>query len=267
MSGKLKLLMTVLVVTILSLLMELIAFRPVRNASPVVLLVTSFAVSYGIQQLAWTDVFGLAHRFDSTIGTGPQKGVEPYPWLTNQIDVSGVLISRLEIATWIVTGALLIGLTLLLKKTTLGIQLRASSEDFRMAQLTGVRANWVISAAFGITGVLAAAVAVLYVLRTGAVAPDIGQGPLFVAFVGGVIGGLGSLGGAALGGFVLGAIINALQATLPITLKSHTQLFAFLVVIAILVLIPNGLVSIRGGAVSRLWRRVRRAPAPAEGAA
>ena len=55
-------LMTVLIVTILSLLMELIAFRPVRNASPVVLLVTSFAVSYGIQQLAWTDVFGLAHR-------------------------------------------------------------------------------------------------------------------------------------------------------------------------------------------------------------
>ena len=90
-------LMTVLIVTILSLLMELIAFRPLRNASPVVLLVTSFAVSYGIQQLAWTDVFGLAHRFDSTIGTGPQKGVEPYPWLTNQFDVGGVLISRLEI--------------------------------------------------------------------------------------------------------------------------------------------------------------------------
>ena len=154
-------LMTVLIVTILSLLMELIAFRPVRNASPVVLLVTSFAVSYGIQQLAWTDVFGLAHRFDSTIGTGPQKGVEPYPWLTNQFDIGGVLISRLEIATFIVTGVLLVGLTLLLKKTTLGIQLRASSEDFRMAQLTGVRANWVISAAFGITGVLAGAVSIL----------------------------------------------------------------------------------------------------------
>jgi branched-chain amino acid transport system permease protein len=258
--------MTILVVTVLSLLMELVAFRPVRNASPVVLLVTSFAVSYGIQQLAWTDVFGLAHRFDSTIGTGPQKGVEPYPWLTNQFDISGVRISRLEIATWIVTACLLIGLTLLLKKTTLGIQLRASTEDFRMAQLTGVRANWVISAAFGITGILAGAVAILYVLRTGAVAPDIGQGPLFVAFVGGVIGGLGRLPGAALGGFVLGAIINALQATLPITLKSHTQLFAFLLVIAILVFVPNGLVSLRGGAVVRFWRRLRRT-ATAEGPA
>jgi len=256
-------LMTILIVTILSLLMELIAFRPVRNASPAVLLVTSFAVSYAIQQLAWTDVFGLAHRFDSTIGTGIQKGVEPYPWLTTQFNVGGVLISRLEIATWIVTAVLLLGLTLLLKKTTLGIQLRASTEDFRMAQLTGVRANWVIASAFAITGVLAGAVSILYILRTGAVAPDIGQGPLFVAFVGGVIGGLGSLSGAALGGFVLGAIINALSATLPITLKSHTQLFAFLIVIGILVFVPNGLVSVRASAFSRVWRRVRRI-APAE---
>jgi branched-chain amino acid transport system permease protein len=87
-----------------------------------------------------------------------------------------------------------------------------------------------------------------------------------VAFVGGVIGGLGSLSGAALGGFVLGAIINVLSATLPITLKSHTQLFAFLVVIGILVFIPNGLVSVRASAFSRIWRRLRRI-APAEEAA
>ena len=136
-----------------------------------------------------------------------------------------------------------------------------------MAQLTGVRANWVISAAFGITGVLAGAVAILYILRTGRRRARHRPGAAAVAFVGGVIGGLGSLAGAALGGFVLGAIINALQATLPITLKSHTQLFAFLVVIAILVLSPNGLVSIRGGAVSASGGRVRRSPAPAEGAA
>jgi len=166
--------MTILVVTVLSLLMELIAFRPVRRASPVTLLVTSFAVSYGLQQLGWM-----------TVGKGPQKGVEPYPFLTKQLDVSGVLVSRLTIITVIVTIVLLVGMTLLLKRTTLGIQLRASTEDFRMAQLVGVKANWVISAAFGITGLLASAVAILYVLRTGAVDPEIGRGPLLVAFVGG----------------------------------------------------------------------------------
>ena len=98
-------LITILIVTILSLLMELVAFRPLRNASPVTLLVTSFAVSYALQEFAWTDGLGLAHQFDATIGTGPQKGVEPYPWLTNQFDVSGVLVSKLEIVTVVVTIA------------------------------------------------------------------------------------------------------------------------------------------------------------------
>jgi branched-chain amino acid transport system permease protein len=246
--------MTIVVVTVLSVLMELVAFRPLRNASPVTLLVSSFAVSYGLQQLAWM-----------TVGKGPQKGVEPYPWLTKQMDIGGVLISRLAIVTMVVAIVLLVGMTLLLKRTTLGIQLRASTEDFRMAQLTGVRANWVISYAFAITGVLASAVAILYILRTGAVDPEIGRGPLLVAFVGGVIGGLGSLPGAALGGFVLGAIINALQATLPRSLSSHTLLFAFLAVIAILVLKPDGLVSIKFGLFTRAWHRIRRTPV--EGAA
>jgi branched-chain amino acid transport system permease protein len=260
-------LITILIVTILSLLTELVAFRPLRNASPVTLLVASFAVSYALQEFAWTDVLGLAHQFGATIGTGPQKGVAPYPWLTNQFDVSGVLVSKLEIVTMIVTIAVVVGMTVLLKRTMLGIQLRASTEDFRMAQLTGVKANRVISAAFAITGVIAGIVAVLYVFRNNAVAPDMGQGPLFVAFVGGAIGGLGSLVGAALGGFVLGMIINILGATLNIELKSHTQLFAFLFVIVILVFVPDGLIAFRGSAVARLWARWRKPKPAAEGTA
>jgi branched-chain amino acid transport system permease protein len=157
---------------------------------------------------------------------------------------------------------LVVGMTLLLKRTMLGIHLRASTEDFRMAQLTGVRANRVIMAAFGITGLLAAAVSVLFLMRNGSVAPTIGQEPLLIAFVGGVIGGLGSLAGAALGGFVLGAMINALSAVLPLNLSSYTRLFAFLAVILILVWQPDGLIS-----VVNKWRARRRreaAPAVAE---
>jgi branched-chain amino acid transport system permease protein len=237
---------TVVAVTALSLLMERVAFRPVRNASPVTLLITSFAVSYGLQWLGFM-----------TVGQGPPKGVAPYPVLTKQFDVGGVLVSRLAILTAVVVIVLVIALTLLLKRTMLGIQLRASSEDFRMAQLVGVRANWVIMSAFAITGLLASAVAVLFIFRNGAVSPTIGQEPLLIAFVGGVIGGLGSLTGAALGGFFLGALINALQAALPVELSSHTRLFAFAAVIAILVFQPNGLVSIRGRLLVRWWRRLR----------
>jgi branched-chain amino acid transport system permease protein len=244
--------MTVLIVTLASLLMELIAFRPVRRAAPVTLLITSFAVSYGLEAVGWM-----------TVGTGIQKGVAPYPWLTDQFDIKGVLISKLEVVTFVVTILILVGMTLLLKRTTLGIQLRASTEDFRMAQLVGVRANWVISAAFGITGVLASVVALLYVFQHGAVSPDIGQGPLLIAFVGGVIGGLGSLAGAALGGFVLGVIINALQATLPVSINGHTQLFAFAAVIAILIFKPEGLITIRAGFVRGWWRKLRPAKVPA----
>ena len=242
--------MVIVIVTVLSLLMELIAFRPLRRAEPVVLLVTSFAVSYGLEALGWM-----------TVGSGIQKGVQPYPWLTTQFDLSGVLISKLEVVTWIVTVVLLLAMTLLIKRTALGIQLRASTEDFRMAQLVGVRANWVISAAFGITGLLASAVALLFTFREGAVAPDIGQGPLFIAFVGGVIGGLGSLAGAALGGFALGVVLNVLQATLPSTINNHFQLFAFAAVIAILVFQPNGLIAIRAGLVRTWWRRLRKVQA------
>lgn len=236
---------TVFVVVVAAVLMELVAFRPVRRATPVVLLVSSFAVSYGLEALGWM-----------TVGKGPQKGVAPYPWLTDQFEVRGVLISKLEIITIVATVALLVGMTLLLKRTSLGVQLRASTEDFQMAQLVGVRANWVISAAFAITGFMAGVVALLYVFRTGAVAPNMGQGPLLIAFVGCVIGGIGSMAGAALGGFVLGALINALQATLPTSVNSHTQLFAFLVVIAILVLLPDGLVTLPRRV--RAWRRSRR---------
>jgi len=249
---------TIVVVTILSLLMELLAFRPLRRASPVTLLITSFAVSYALQELAWTDVLGLSHRFNATIGTGPQKGVQPYPWLTHQFSISGVLISKLEIAIWIVTLVILLAMTFLLRRTTLGIQLRASTEDFRMAQLVGVRANWVISAAFGITGLIAGVASLLYIFRNGQVAPDIGQGPLFIAFVGGVIGGLGSLSGAALGGFVLGVVINILNASLPFKLHSYALLFAFVAVIAIVVFQPEGLITVRGGALLRVWRRFRK---------
>ena len=243
--------MTVIVVVVMSLLMELRAFRPLRKAGPSTLLITSFALSIALQKLAYM-----------TTNPGIPKTVRPYPWLTQQFEVSGVLMSRLEVIIWVMTIVLLVGMTLLLKRTALGIQLRASTEDFRMSQLVGVKANRVISSAFAITGLLASVVTVLFMLGHGDVRPNVGQGPVLVAFVGGVIGGLGSLPGAALGGFVLGLVLNILQATLPRSLQGHTTMFAFLGVIAILVLQPGGMiVSIR-----KLRRKRDQAAALSEGA-
>jgi branched-chain amino acid transport system permease protein len=226
-------LITIAMIVIVSLLMELIAFRPVRHAPPLTLLITSFAISFGLQQLAFM-----------TVAKGAQKGVSPYPWLSDQHDIVGIRFSNLEILTLLIAAALLIGMTMLLKRTTIGIQLRASTEDYQMAQLVGVRGNRVISAAFAITGFLAAVVCILYVLRTGALSATMGVTPLLIAFVGGAIGGLGSLSGAALGGFTLGFLVNGVQASLPEDLSAYALMFVFLGVIAILVVAPNGLLEL-----------------------
>jgi branched-chain amino acid transport system permease protein len=224
---------TIVVVVLVSVLMELIAFRPVRHAAPVTLLITSFAVSFGLQQVAFM-----------TVARGRQKGVEPYPWLTDQHEIVGLRLSNLDILTVLVAAGLLIGMTLLLKRTTIGIQLRASTEDYEMARLVGIRGNRVISFAFAITGLLAAAVCILYVLRTGSLSATMGVTPLLIAFVGGAIGGLGSLTGAALGGFTLGVVINSIQSSLPVDLSGYTLMFAFLFVIVVLVIAPNGLLDL-----------------------
>jgi branched-chain amino acid transport system permease protein len=229
---------TIVVVVLVSVLMELIAFRPVRHAAPVTLLITSFAVSFGLQQVAFL-----------TVARGRQKGVEPYPWLTDQHEILGLRLSNLDVLTLLVAAGLLIGMTLLLKRTTIGIQLRASTEDYEMARLVGIRGNRVISFAFAITGLLAAAVCILYVLRTGSLSATMGVTPLLIAFVGGAIGGLGSLTGAALGGFTLGVVINSIQSSLPVDLSGYTLMFAFLFVILVLVIAPNGLLDL----TRRVW--------------
>jgi branched-chain amino acid transport system permease protein len=232
---------TIVVVVIVSMLMELIAFRPVRHAAPVTLLITSFAVSFGLQQVAFM-----------TVARGRQKGVEPYPWLTDQHHIAGLRLSNLDILTLLVAAGLLIGMTLLLKRTTIGVQLRASTEDYQMARLVGIRGNRVISFAFAITGLLAAAVCILYVLRTGSLSATMGVTPLLIAFVGGAIGGLGSLTGAALGGFTLGVVINSIQSSLPVDLSGYTLMFAFLFVILVLVIAPNGLLDL----TRKVWSAV-----------
>jgi branched-chain amino acid transport system permease protein len=238
--------LTIAGVVVLSVVLELVAFRPVRHASPMTLLATSFAVSYALQQLAFM-----------TVGQGLNKGLEPYPWTTAQHELLGVRFSNLQLVTIVVVLALLAGLTAVMRRTTLGMQLRASTEDVTMAQLVGVRPNRVISSAFAITGLLAGAVTILYVMGSGSVSPDMGQGPLLIAFVGVVIGGLGSLGSAAFGGFILGFMLNLLQSALPTSVNRYTEVLAFLFVIAILVLRPDGLM----GAARDLRRRLR-SPAP-----
>jgi branched-chain amino acid transport system permease protein len=226
----LLIIVTIATVTLASVLMERVAFRPVRNSSLSTLLITSFALSITLQNLA-----------GMTVGQEPQ-GVMPWPWLSRSETFANIRIQRIDLLTAVVAGCVLGGLALLLRKTLVGVQLRASTEDFEMSRLLGVRANAVIATAFAITGLLAGIVSLLYIARYGFVSPQVGFPPTLIAFVGGVIGGLGTLTGAAAGGFFLGATTATLESALPVSLAGYTQAFAFLAVILVLVFRPQGLV-------------------------
>jgi branched-chain amino acid transport system permease protein len=230
---------TVAATTVTSLLMERFAFRPVRNADLSTLLVTAFAVSAALQSLALM-IFGSV-----------SKGIRGWPSISGAWVVGGVQILKIDVISVVTTVVLLCTLTVVLNQTMLGIQLRASTENFRMARLVGVHADRVIASAFGITGVLAGAVTLIFIARVGVATPTIGFNPLLVAFVGAVIGGLGGLFPAAAGGFALGVITTSLQASLPVDVGPWTQTLTFVCVVAVLLFRPGGLAARR-----RLGQRV-----------
>jgi len=227
----------VIVVVLVSLLTEVIAFRPLRGAPPLTLLVASFAVSVALQNGA-----------RMTIGS-QAKGVPPFPWLTEGSDFLGVTVSRLDIVAIVTSAVAVLGLVALMTRTDLGIRLRAAAEDFEMAELLGVRADRVIAAAFAITGVLAAVAAFFLIARQGAVNVSVGSVPVLIAFVGVVVGGMGSLPGAALGGFLLGALTSILDLALGPNLVPFRESFVFGAVILILVVRPGGLISAKAARV------------------
>lgn len=223
-------LLTATIVMAVALIFERVAFRPIRGASPFTQLVTSFALSFLLQNLAMLIM-------------GPrEKSVGLPSVLTEQIEVAGLRMSKLDIIA-IVVGAVLMGsLALFLKRTDLGIQMRAAAENFEMARLLGVKANKVIATAFALSGLLAAAAVIVLVAQTGTITPTIGLRPVVIAFVATIMGGLGSLAGAALGGFVLSALTVSLQQFLPLDLRAFRDAFVFGAVILIFLLRPQGLV-------------------------
>jgi branched-chain amino acid transport system permease protein len=219
-----------LAVVVVALLMERLAFRPVRTATPETALITSFGVSFLLQSLAFL-IFGPTPKTSSVSAN-----------LLKPLHIGSVSIPRLDVVTVVVGAVLLTGLTLLLARTKLGIQLRAAAADFQMAQLLGVRANRVIAVAFAIAGVLGAVTAYLWVAQTGTVTPSFGFNPVLIAFTAVILGGMGSLFGGALGGFVVGAVSVTLQATLPGSLGPFRDAFLFTFVFAMLVFRPQGLI-------------------------
>jgi branched-chain amino acid transport system permease protein len=209
--------------------MERVAFRYARGADPDTLLVTSFAISFLLQNVAIL-LFGALPR-----------SVALYPFLTDSVHIGTYVIATIDIVTVSVTAVLLISFGAFINRTRMGVQMRAAAENFTMARLLGVRADTVIATAFALSGLLAGVAAFILVEQTGIVQPTIGVNPVLAAFVATILGGLGSLTGAVVGGYFLGGLTVALQALLPLTLRSYRDAFVFGIVLLVLVLRPQGL--------------------------
>jgi len=223
----------ILVAAILALGLERVAFRPLRKASPATLLISSFAVSYLLQ-----------HVMLMIFGSRPM-GVDFLPQLGDAVELGPLRVPELQLAAIVVTVISMTGLALFFRRSRIGVEMRAAAEDFTMARLLGVRANRVIAVAFVISGVLASMVSLYLVAQTGTVSYKMGVNMVLIAFVASVIGGMGSLVGAALGGFLVGIVSVSLQAYLPVDLRPYRDAFVFLAFIAFLLWRPQGLMTRR----------------------
>jgi branched-chain amino acid transport system permease protein len=216
---------------IAAILMERIAFRPLRGQSFLTLLFASFAISVIIQNIFLAAI------------SPRQKGVRLPDLFNEAIHVGSFTIGWLQVITTATCLAALLVLTVFLRRSTQGLGMLAAAQDFQVARLMGIPANRVIAAAFAISGALAGVAAIFILARRGTVEPGMGFVPVLKAFIASVIGGLGSLTGAVAGGFVLAAIEVGLDASLPNDVLGFRDAFALAIVIAILYFRPEGLLT------------------------
>ena len=219
----------VLTTVVVGVAMERIAYRPVRGAPDVALLLTSLGVSIALQN-------GAILAFTATPRAFPTPGA-----LGEQLSAGDVRISVTNLVTILVALTALVLLTWFVTRTSLGIQMRAAAENATAAQLMGINITVVIVAAFVIGSALAGVAAVLWGARVGRIEPLMGFIPVLKAFVATVIGGFGSIPGAVVGAYVLGFGEIFLVALLPEGLTSYRDAFIFGGLILILLLRPQGI--------------------------
>lgn len=217
------LLMTVL----LGVLIERAAYKPLRSAPRMSVMISAIGVSYLLQNLSTYVTGGLAQAYPNI------------PWLRTEIQIGGITVRRLAILTPVLTILLVIALVIVIKHTKMGMAMRAVAKDFDTAQLMGIRIDRVISITFVIGSFLAAVGSILYFSYIGQVSPTIGAMPGLKSFVAAVFGGIGSVPGAVIGSYIIGICETFIKSNQDISIFSNAFTFALLIII--LLIKPNGL--------------------------
>ena len=216
---------------ILGFTIERVAYKPLRSAPRMSVMISAIGVSYLIQNLAFYITGGV-----------PQPVTNPIPWISENITILGASTKRVTLITPILTIALVFVLVYLINHTKIGMAMRAAAKDFETAQLMGIKINAVISMTFVIGSFLAAVGSMLYFTNYPSVAITSGGMPGLKAFVAAVFGGIGSIPGAVIGAFLIGiceTIIKGLPSSWNVSVFSDAFTFALLIVI--LTCKPTGL--------------------------
>jgi branched-chain amino acid transport system permease protein len=210
------------------ILVDRIAYRPLRSAPRISALISAIGVSFLIENLAIVIFTGI-----------PRPVVQP-DWLVRVWQFGNIRILPLAVAVPLISGVLVTGLFWVVYRTKPGLAMRAISKDIETTRLMGVSVDRIIALTFGLGSALAAAAGIMWALRYPQIQPLMGVFPGLKAFIAAVLGGIGSIQGAMVGGLLLGFIEIMIVAFFP-ALSGYRDAFAFVLLIAILLMRPTGL--------------------------
>lgn len=218
----------ILLASAVGILVDRIAYKPLRDAPRISALISAIAVSFFIESLA------------VVVFSGLPRPVHQPEWLMNPIHIGEVRLLPLTLVVPAVSFVLVLGLLFIINHTKPGLAMRAISTDIETTRLLGVRVDKIIALAFGLGSALAAASGIMWALRYPQIHPYMGIFPGFKAFIAAVLGGIGSIQGAMVGGLLLGFIEIMTVAFLP-SLSGYRDAFAFIMLVLVLLVRPTGI--------------------------
>ena len=222
----LAILLVIVATVALGFLVERAAYKPLRSAPRMSVMISAIGVSYLLQNLALYITGGLSQQYPAI------------PWLSDTVTILGATTKRVTLVTPVLTVVLVVVLVLLIKYTKIGMAMRAASRDFETSQLMGIKINSVISMTFVIGSFLAAIGSMLYFTNYTGVTPTAGAMPGLKAFVAAVFGGIGSIPGAVIGAFIIGICENIIKG---LGWTTFSDAFTFALLIVVLIAKPTGL--------------------------
>lgn len=217
---------TIILTVLLGFSVERIAYKPLRTAPRMSIMISAIGMSYLLQNLALYITGGLTKFFPSI------------PWVSDSITIFGAITKRVTVITPILTIILVVSLVYLIRHTKIGMAMRAVSKDFETSELMGIKVDTVISSTFIIGSFLAAIGSLLFFSNYPGVTPTVGAMPGLKAFVAAVFGGIGSIPGAVIGAFIIGICENIIKG---LGWTTFSDAFTFVLLIIVLMFMPTGL--------------------------